>query len=123
MLGDDRSAANAASESDGDEDYIGLGQFVENLARHRADAGNQLGFVGRVDITKPATGQLLLGILTGLIEISPMLNQLGAPHANSAVLVRIIPLRNNHRTTDPKALSGIRQRLSVIACRHRQNAR
>ena len=100
----------------------GSGTFLEDFPRHRADAGDQLGLVGRVDVATAAGDEFFFEVVAGLVEIAAVLDQLGSEILDRPVLVGVVSLGDDDRAADAEVPGRVGQRLTVIARRAAEDA-
>src|SRR5271155_3700072 len=70
-----------------------------------------------MDVPVAARCEDFFGVVSGLVKVAAVLDQLGAEQSNRTILGRIVASRHDDRAVDSEPASRIRQRLTVIARR------
>src|SRR5262249_48392238 len=112
--GHQRGAADAGAQPDRHEDHVGLRQRVEDFQGVGADAGDQVGLVGRVDVAQPLAPADDLAVFAGLVVVAAVLNQFGAENPDGGDLVWVVARRHHDDTADAEEAAGVGQRLAVV---------
>src|SRR5262249_46763709 len=120
--GDQRRAADAAAQADRHKDNIRRLQLVEDLQRAGADARDQVGLIGGVDVAKSLAPGQLLAVDTRLVEIAAVLDDLGAKSTHRRHLVGVIHGWYDQDAAHAEQSGRPGQRLPVIARRAAEDA-
>src|SRR5437867_5481858 len=111
----DTVSRNAAAAAGGSNDHIDVGQVFKNLETDRADPGNQLRLVRRVNVTKTLFARQTLDFQTRFIKVAAMQTDLGAELAHRLHLCFVYILGgriDDHARAEEPA--GISDRLAMI---------
>ncbi|HEY7794295.1 MAG TPA: hypothetical protein VIA10_09840 [Gaiellaceae bacterium] len=121
-LGDDARSGRAAAAPDRDQDHVHLGQLLEQLERLGADAGDQVRLVPGVDVAVPVLARERLAVLTRLVEVPAVDDQLGAERRHRVQLHRVRVLRDADAGGDAEQPRRVGDGLPVVPRRRRDQA-
>ena len=97
------------------------GHGAKQLQRVGADAGDELR-LERPDEAQPFARGQAGRVAARLVEVAPVLDQLGAEGSHRRVLVAGIAVRNDDHAAQAVAARGVREALSMVASRRADDA-
>jgi hypothetical protein len=111
-----------SSTADGNHDHVSLGLLLEDLERLRSDARDQQRLIAGVQVAIAVLARELLAMLTRIVEVAPVEDQLGTepPHGGNLDRVRLLGYADRRLNTEEA--SGIGDRLAVVPGRGRDHA-
>src|SRR5690606_33881062 len=95
--------------------------FAEKFQGHRSHSGDQLGFVGGMDVAAAALPDERFHMVAGYVEIATMFDQFRPEVAHGGVLAGIVSDRHDDGASHLKATAGEGERLTVVARRTSEN--
>ena len=91
---DQRGAPGAAT--DGADDHVHIGQVLEDLQPHGAQAVQDLGFVALLHVVVAGGVDQFVTVGLGIVEVVPMHDEVGAEALDDAVDLGIVVLGHHH---------------------------
>ena len=87
-----------SSTADGNHDHVSLGLLLEDLERLRSDARDQQRLIAGVQVAIAVLARELLAMLTRIVEVAPVEDQLGTepPHGGNLDRVRLLGYADRH---------------------------
>ena len=105
-----------------DENDFHVREVFDDFDGVRADAGDKVGFVAAVYVAITELGAEAFDVLSGLVEVCAMKDDLRAKVSHRFHLAGVSAFRHDDDRSDPKQPARVGYRLSVVAGRRADNA-
>ena len=116
QVADSDVGAEPGALADRHVDHVEVGSLLVQLGGVSRDAGDEVMMERRHQMQAVLLGEPNR-MLTRLLEVAPMHDQLGAESLHRGVLVRAVAFRDGDRDRYAVRTSGVGQRLAVVAAR------